>query len=132
MLNVDKQLKEYAKKLTVVSLDEGVVSKEKVGAVLEILRSKNHPKLKRILKLYLIYIRRELGKSEAILEYAGEISDESVKNVEEEFSKRYNRKINIIKKENPELIAGLRVIIGDDIFDNSAISRLNALSNAVR
>jgi len=45
-------------------------------------------------------------------------------------TKRYGAGLNISFGVNPELIGGLRVKVGSDVFDGSVRSRLNALAES--
>lgn len=123
--------KDYAKKLVAISLDaSGVVSAERVEGVLAVLRE-NPPRHHRsLLKQYLTYLRRELAKGQAKVEFAGELTNAVLAEIKDGLSTRYNRGIDVVTQENPKLIAGFRVAIGDDVFDASVAGRLHALELA--
>ena len=131
MLSTDKQLVQYAKKLVQISLEEGRVSDERVNALLQTFAAKPPRRLKTILKLYLYYLKRELRKSQAVIEYAGGITQERIEAIEKNLSARYGRPITATLSENPELVAGLRVSVADDVFDATVTGNLNNLSQLV-
>lgn len=131
---MDKQeqsVKDYAKKLVTLSLDaQGTVAPERVEAVLTILRE-NPPRHHRlVLKHYLTYLRRELAKGQATVEFATALTDAVLAEIKSGLSSRYNRSIDIVTRENPELIAGFRVAIADDVYDASIAGRLHRLELA--
>ena len=133
MLRADKALKDFAKRLTQISLDEsGQVSEEKVGAVLEALRTKPPHKLKTMLKLYLYYIQREIRKSEAVVEHAGAVDPETLDDLQRYFSEHYGRAVTVRTQPSPDLIAGIRASIGDDVYDSSIIGNLDVLASSVK
>ena len=68
-------LKKFAKNLAELSLEDGLVSTEKVEAVLETLRKQPPRKPKTVLKFYLHYIKQAVNRSRAVIEYAGQIDD---------------------------------------------------------
>ena len=128
----EEHLKDFARKLVEISLDEsGRISAERVGDVLNTLEQNPPRNLRALLKQYLVYIRHELARSQARLEYAGEMSESTIDEIRQELSEHYDRTIEIITKENPELIAGFRVAIGDDVYDASLSGRLHALETAI-
>ena len=131
---MDKEatLKKFAKKLAELSLEEGLVSAEKVDAVLETLRKHPSRKPKTVLKHYLYYIRQAVNRSRAVIEYSGQIDDAAIAAIERHLSQNYNRTITTATVENESLIAGFRISIGDDIFDASVAGRLNNLAKSVR
>ena len=47
-------------------------------------------------------------------------------------SSRYHRSVSSVARENPDLIAGIRVSIGDDVFDASVAGHLEKLANKVK
>ncbi len=47
-----------------------------------------------------------------------------------ELSKLYHRPISATAVENPSLIAGVRVSIGDDVYERSLAAQLEALASA--
>ena len=131
MLNSNKQLVQYAKKLVQISLEDGRVSEERVNAILQTFVAKPPRRLKAILHLYLYHIKRELRKSQAIIEYAGGITQESIESIERNLTSRYGRSITATLSENPELVAGLRVSVADDVYDATVAGNLNNLSHLV-
>ena len=131
MLSTDKQLVQYAKKLVQISLEEGRVSDERVNAILQTFAAKPPRRLKTILKFYLYYLKRELRKSQAVIEYAGGITQDRIEAIEKNLSARYGRPITATLSENPELVAGLRVSVADDVYDATVTGNLNNLSQLV-
>ena len=130
-MNKDAKLKQFAKKLAELSLQDGLVSAEKVDAVLATLKTHPPRKPKAVLKHYLYYIKQAINRSRAVIEYAGKIDDAGSTAIEEYLSANYNRTITTTAVENKDLIAGFRISIGDDIFDASVAGRLQNLANSV-
>ncbi len=129
----EKSHKDYARKLVSLSLDgSGRISDERVSAILQVLKEKSPRHLKLILKIYLYYVKQEIRRSEAVLEYAGEIQPAAVEAIERDLSSRYHRSVSSVSRENPDLIAGLRVTIGDDVYDASVAGHLEKLANNVK
>ena len=131
-MDKDSTLKKFAKKLTDLSLEDGLVSAEKVDAVLQTLRQHPPRKPRTVLKHYLYYIKQAASRSRAVIEYAGDIDDAGVAAIKKHLSQQYNRTITTSTVENSDLIAGFRISIGDDIFDTSVAGRLNNLAKSVR
>ena len=131
MLNADKQLVQYAKKLVHISLEDGRVSEERVNAIMQIFAARPPRRLKTILKLYLYHLKREMRKSQAVIEYAGGITADSIVAIERNLTTRYGRPITATLSENPELVAGLRVSIADDVYDATVAGSLTNLSHLV-
>ncbi|WP_269539337.1 F0F1 ATP synthase subunit delta [Cerasicoccus fimbriatus] len=128
----DKHLKDFAKKLVAMSLDaDGQASSERVSAVLEALAQEPPRQYKQLLKQYAKYLEIEVARGTAKVEFAGPMPAGELAKIEQQFTQQYNRKIVATTKENPKLIAGIRVTVGDDVFDASVATRLAQLEQNV-
>ena len=123
----DKQIKKFAKQLLQVSLEGGEVSAERVDGVLKSLA--NNPPRHHIatLKAYLKLVEREVAKGTAVINYAGELSSDMVAGIVNQLSAKYGRSITSVLREDPSLIAGLRVVVDCDVYDASIASSLASL-----
>jgi F-type H+-transporting ATPase subunit delta len=126
MANNRKQV-EFARKLLQLSLDNGEVKEDRVAAILKSLEKNPPSKLPTVLRIFLSLVKKEIKKYSAHLEYAGSVSDASIKVLESNLSEIYGRKIYVTATENKDLIAGVRVSVADDVYENSVISRMRPL-----
>ena len=125
-----KQIRQTARVLFKVSLEDGIVTAERVAGVLAwIEKNEPHQQLA-ILREYQRLVQTEINKSLARIEHAGALSPDAASQISESLSKRYNRRVTATVRENPALIAGLRVSIGDDVFESSIAGQLETLSIA--
>ncbi len=131
-MQTDKKLRKFAKGLAELSLEEGVVSADKVGAVLQTLKKRPPLQLKTVLKYYLYYIKRAIDRSRAVIEYAGALDDSSIAIIHKSLTETYRRTLTLESRENPSLIAGFRIAVGDDLYDASVTGRLDNLSKSAR
>ena len=128
----DKDLKKFAKGLAQLSLEDGVVSAEKVEAVLQALKKRPPRQLKAVLKHYLYYIKKEIDRGKAVIEYAGALDEASISHIQESLEETYRRTLTLESRETPSLIAGFRIAVGDDLYDASVSGHLENLSKSVR
>ena len=126
-----KKAQQFARQLTKLSVTDGNVSSERVAGVLEYLEKHKVANRLIILKTYARLIANELAKSEARVEHAGSIDAAALDAIAAAMSKKYSRSITASAKSNPALLAGLRVQVGDDVYESSVASQLAALSAAV-
>ena len=128
MAAVPAQIRAYAKQLLQLSLENGVVSAERVAGILEYLE-KNPPARPQLgLTPYRNLVATELAKGEARVEHAGPVDPAALAGVAAALGKRYNRPVTAVASANPKLLAGLRVRIGDDVFESSVAGQLAALA----
>lgn len=119
-----------ARKLLDISLKDGQLNQERISAILEALRNSPPRNYKQVLEHYLLKVGAELRKENAYIEYAGSLSEEMLESVKKDLTQYYNRNIKITTKENPELLAGLKIRVADDVWDASVAGRLEKLADA--
>ncbi|MDQ8204240.1 F0F1 ATP synthase subunit delta [Pelagicoccus sp. SDUM812003] len=124
----DKQATNFAKALLKMSLDENAqISEERALAILQTLE-KNPPRgYAAILKVFLKLVERELAKSTAVVEHAGAMSATASASIASKLSAHYGRSITVASRQNDSLIAGLRVRVGCDLYENSVAGSLEEL-----
>lgn len=127
----EKQIKEFAKQLLKMSLENGEVSSERVHGVLKSLEKSGQRHQLAVLKAYLKLVEREVAKSTAVISHAGRLSPELAANVAQQLSKKYNRNIAPVTREDSSLIGGLRVVVDCDVYDASIASTLASLESSL-
>ncbi len=123
-----------AKKLVRLSLDTaGGLSGERVQAILETLKASGRPihQLRLLLKAYQRFVQVELGRGQGLLECAGTLQPEVVAALAQHLSIATKRPVSLEARENSSLIAGVRVTLGDHVWESSISSRLATLSSAL-
>ena len=76
-------------------------------------------------------LRLEVGKKHAVIESATPLADAEGKGIEENLRRKYGDNLTTEFKTNPDLIGGLRVRVGSDVWDGSVKARLTNLANRV-
>ena len=121
-----------AKRLLAMSLEDGVVSADLVGAVLAALtKSRASHQLRPLLRAYLANIRRELARGEARIEHAGPLATGEADAIAAHFSKLLGRTVRPVARRDDALLAGFRVRVGDDVTDLTASLRLANLAKSL-
>jgi F-type H+-transporting ATPase subunit delta len=128
---VPAKIRAYAKQLVQISLDEkGVVSAERVAGVLAYLEKNPPARFALVLSTYHKLMAIEVAKGEARVEHAGPVAPSALAGIAAALSKRYGRPVTTVTAPAPKLLAGLRVRIGDDVFESSVSAQLAALAAA--
>lgn len=126
-----KQTKAYAKSLIKLCVENGEFSEERVSAVLQVLE-KNPPRnYVQVLRAFLALVRREVANHTASVEHAGALSPNSIELIQSGLSKAYDRKIVAETRQNDELIAGVRVRVGCDVYESSVAGALRELQSSL-
>ena len=129
MAKKDKNLQKVTAKLTELSRGaNGQIDAARVKAVLAELPKAFPPaQLRPILEAFYAAVARELRFSEARIEYAGTLDAGTANAIATHFSVLYNRPIAPVATENAALLGGLRVQVGDDVYDASLAGTLARL-----
>ena len=123
-----KQAQQLARRLFKLSLVDGLVSPELVTGVLEYVEKHQPANPAMVLKAYHRLIALELAKSRALVEHAGSLGDPVLRSIATVMTQKYHRPIAAVARPNPALLAGLRVRVGDDIYDASVAGQLATLA----
>lgn len=122
-----RQAQQLARQLFSLSLENGAVSPERVGGVLAYLEKHRPASPAAVLKAYRRLVAAELARGEAVVEHAGPVVAEVLQSIGAAMTRRYGRAVSARSRPQPGLLAGLRVRVGDDVYDASAAGRLAAL-----
>lgn len=71
------------------------------------------------------------GSSDAVVYSAFPIPASSLGEVAGALEKRFGRKLNLTVQEDPSLIGGIRVVVGDEVLDTSVKARLEQMKVAL-
>ena len=124
----DKKTKLLAHQLFKLSLADGQVSAEQVSGVLGWVNKHSPRQPVTLLKIYQRLIATELSRSQAIVAHAGPLGAGVIAQIEKAMTKKYSRPITATAAPDATLLAGIRVRIGDDVYESSAASQLASLS----
>jgi F-type H+-transporting ATPase subunit delta len=130
MAAVPAKTRAFIKQLVQLSLVDGRVSSEQVAGVLEYLEKNPPAHPFALLQAYHKAIANEIAKGEARVEHAGPVAPDALSAIAAALGKRYGRPVVSLATPNPALLAGLRVRIGDDVYESSVAGQLAALSAA--
>lgn len=109
---------------------EGKVDQDKVVQILSLLREDPPLQHIEILKNFLYLVDRHLASYTGVLEYKGGDGHELAKSLCSVESKQ-NTNSELETTENKSLIAGVRIRVGDDVYEDSIANRLNNLRKAL-
>ena len=76
-------------------------------------------------------MNKQNGSSDAVVYSAYDIDAASLVQVSDVLQKRFGRTLNVSVKLEPELIGGIRVVVGDEVLDTSVKARLDQMKVAL-
>ena len=109
------------------SFTEGKLDKEKISHMVESLLAEKPRHYVDALKDYQRLIRLETEKRHALIESATQLNSALANQIETNLRGRYGDDLTIEFRTNPDLLGGLRIKIGDEVWDGSIKTRLRKL-----
>lgn len=82
-----------------------------------------------VLKKLVREINSELGIKEGVVYSTEKLDQTQISKIENSISTKLGFKITLVNKLDAELISGIRVIVGDEIFEDSIVSRFAQIRN---
>ena len=126
-----KSLK-VAKALLFSSINrEGRVDEQKIKEILIELRKQPRSKTLSILKALLSLVRQKIRSYEGHVEIGSSNIDKVSDILSQNLSDSFNSKIDLLSSTNNSLISGFRLRIGDDVYEDSLLQRINRLQKAL-
>lgn len=129
-INKNTPLKKIIEELVRISFVNNKLSKPKVDQIIKTLGSLSKGTTIAALSMYLMGIKREADKSRLVIESAIPLSLKQIDRVEDII----NRTHPVFETEviiNPKLLGGIKVKIGDSVFDDSLMNRIEQLREKV-
>jgi F-type H+-transporting ATPase subunit delta len=130
-MKIPKEARKISRELFQASLDEGRLNEGRVRAIANQVVSSKPRYFSHILKEYERLVRLELAKHHAVIESATEMDEAARAEVEATLRKRFGPDVTTEFSVHPELIGGMRIKIGSDVFDSTVRDRLRRLDAAL-
>jgi F-type H+-transporting ATPase subunit delta len=126
-MKMTKEVQKVSRELFQSSFSHGQIDPEKVrGFVGQIVAGKPRHYVD-ILKNYHRLIRLELDKRHAVVESAATLSPDTSEQVLRDLRSKYGDGLTTDFRVNPDLIGGLRIRLGNDVWDGTIRGRLDRL-----
>jgi F-type H+-transporting ATPase subunit delta len=109
------------------SFTEGKLDKEKISHMVETLLAEKPRHYVDALKDYQRLVRLETEKRHAVIESATQLNSALANQIVTNLRRRYGDDLTTEFRTNPDLLGGLRIKIGDDVWDGSVKNRLHKL-----
>jgi F-type H+-transporting ATPase subunit delta len=126
-MKLNKEARKVCRELFRSSFTDGKLDGSKAGAIVRSVAEKKPRHYIDILKEYQRLIRLETAKTHAVIESAAQLNPDTGRKVANDLRAKYGADLTTEFKVTPELIGGLRIKIGSDVWDGSVRHRLDRL-----
>jgi F-type H+-transporting ATPase subunit delta len=128
-MRLTKEVRKTSRELFLSSFADGRLDEKKVRDNVQAIIARKPRHYVDILKNYQRLIRLEAEKHHAIVESAMPLNSDTSRRIVDDLKARYGHDVTADFKVNPELIGGLRIRLGNDVWDGSVAGRLARLEH---
>jgi len=130
-MKISKEARRTSRQLARVCLVDGTLDESRVRTVVSKLIESKPRSYIGILKNFQRLIAAEVERNKAVVESATELDGNTRSQLQTSLSQKYGRPLALEFQINPQLLGGIRVKVGSDVWDGSVKARLEALQNAL-
>jgi F-type H+-transporting ATPase subunit delta len=129
-MKISKQAQREARQLFRSCFVNGLLDENRARLAVSLLVEKKPRGYVEILSRLHRLVKLELARRNVRVENAVETSPAQVENIRVSLEKQYGAGLNIQHSVNPQLIGGMRIQVGSDLYDGSVKTRLEKLEQS--
>jgi F-type H+-transporting ATPase subunit delta len=126
-MKINKETRQLAKGLLRSSFVDGRLDSARVASLVKSLIEKKPRNYIKALDAYKRLLRLEVEKRSATIETATELAPEAGEQIVANLKRKYGGDLAAKFVVNPELLGGMRIRVGSDVWDSSVRNRLQRL-----
>ena len=126
-MKINKETRQLSKQLLRASLVDGKLDGNRVSSLIKSLIEKKPRHDIPVLEAYQRLLRLEVEKRTATIETATELSPEAGQKIVDNLKRKYGNDLAARFVVNPQLLGGMRIRVGSDVWDSSVRNRLQRL-----
>lgn len=126
-MKISKEVRRTSRQLFRACLVNGKLDDSRVRLVVNKITTSKPRGYLAMLDSFAALVRNEVESQRAVVESATFLTDDIQKNLKASLSEKYGRDLALEFHIKPELLGGVRVKVGSDVWDGSVKARLEAL-----
>jgi F-type H+-transporting ATPase subunit delta len=126
-MKINKDIRQLSRQLMRASFTDGQLDQGKIGSLVESLVTRKPRHYINVLENYRRLLRLEFEKRRARVESASELSPEASGQLVDNLKRKYGQDLIAEFSVNPELLGGMRIRVGSDVWDATVRNRLERL-----
>jgi len=130
-MKLDKESRKLSKRLFQASFMNGAIDNSNVSVIAKKIVESRPRNAIGVLKEYQRLVRLEVEQHQALVESAVALDDATSGQLVANLKAKYGADLSTEFRVTPELLGGIRIKIGSDVFDSSIRERLNRLDAEV-
>ncbi len=130
-MKISKEARRTSRQLFRTCMVDGKLDENRVRTVVNGVAQSKPRGYIAILDAFTRLVSHEVDRQRAIVESATHLTAATQVELRSSLSQKYGRPLNLEFHVNPELLGGIRVKVGSDVWDGSVKARLEALSSSL-
>ncbi len=126
-MKTSREARRTSRQMLKLSLTDGKLDQQKISRMVETVLSEKPRHYVEVLKDYQRLVRLEVERRHVVVESAAPLNPQLSDQVLAKLKARYGDDLTAEFRTNPVLLGGLRIKVGDDVWDGSVRHRLQAL-----
>jgi len=126
-MRTSRQAGRASRQMLKLSFTNGKLDQQKVSRMVQTVLSEKPRRYAEVLKSYQRLVRLEVERRHVVVESAIALNPQVKDQVLTRLKARYGDDLTTEFRTNTTLLGGLRIKVGDDVWDGSVRHRLNAL-----
>jgi F-type H+-transporting ATPase subunit delta len=128
-MKLNKEIRQLSRKMLQASFTDGQLDPGRVSSLVDSLVTHKPRNYLDALKNYKRLLRLELEKRHATIETASEVDPAVRSEVEANLKTKYGSELSSEFHVDPALLGGMRIRVGNDVWDGSVRNRLERLQH---
>jgi F-type H+-transporting ATPase subunit delta len=126
-MKINKEIRRLSREMLRASFTDGQLDPGRIASLVDSLIVRKPRNCVAILQNYMRLLRLELEKRRARIETASEVDREATSKVIANLKKKYGNDLTTEFVVNPQLLGGMRIRVGSDVWDGTVRNRLERL-----
>jgi len=126
-MKINKEIRRLSRAMLRASFTDGQLDRGRIASLVDSLIEKKPRHYIDALKNYSCLLRLELEKRQARVESASEVDSTTSSELVTNLKKKYGSDLTTEFVVNPELLGGMRIRVGSDVWDGTVRNRLELL-----
>ena len=126
-MKINKETRQVSRQLLRSSFTDGQLDRGRINQLVKTLIAQKPRNYIRILDAYKRLLRLEVEKRSATIESATEMAPDAARQLTQNLQRKYGSDLSTRFVVTPELLGGMRIRVGSDVWDSSVRNRLQRL-----
>jgi F-type H+-transporting ATPase subunit delta len=126
-MKINKEVRQLSREMLRASFTDGQLDSGRIASLVDSLIARKPRNCVAILQNYRRLLRLELEKRRARIETASEVDPETSSTLAANLKKRYGNDLTTEFVVNPQVLGGMRIRVGSDVWDGTVRNRLERL-----